>query len=150
VNERLSVTACSTSATLRPRCVASVRVGGGVGRHLLRHHVVDRLAVAGDGVRGADVRARRHRRDIGGHRDEETRRGRAVSRGADEDRHRRLRADDGVIDVARGVEQAARRVQREDDQRGPFGIGLRDRLAHELRRDRVDDAVDRGRLDNRT
>ena len=94
------------------------RVGGDVGRHLLRHHLVDLFAVAGDRVRGADVRAGRHGGDVGGDGDEEAGRRGAVPRRPDEHGDRRLRADDGVVDVARGVDQAAGRAQREDDQRG--------------------------------
>ncbi len=76
-------------------------------------------------MRGADVRARRHGGDVGGDGDQEAGRRRAGARRADEDRDRRLRGDDGVVDVARGVDQAARRAQREDEQRGLVGVGLR-------------------------
>ena len=57
------------------------RVAGDVGRHLLRHHVVDLLAIAGDRMRGADVRAGRHRGDVSRNRDQEAGRRRAVPDG---------------------------------------------------------------------
>ena len=91
------------------------------------HHLVDLLAVAGDGMRGADVRTRRHRGDVGRDRDQEAGGGGAVAGGADEHRDRRLGADDGVVDVAGRIEQPAGRVQREDDQRGAVGVGPGDR-----------------------
>ena len=45
-------------------------------------------------------------------------------------------------DVARGIDQAARRPQREDDERRARAIGPIDRLDHVFRRDRMDDAVE--------
>ena len=84
-------------------------VAGGVGGDFLRHHLVDLLAAAGDGMSGADVRARCHRGDVGRHGDQKARRRGALPGGPDEHGDRGLRSDDGAVDVARRVQQPARR-----------------------------------------
>ena len=138
------------ASTLRFRCVARVRrVRRDVRGHLLGHRVVDLFAVAGDRMRGADVRPGRHGRNVGRDRDQEAGRRGAVARWADENRDRGLRADDGVVDVAGRIDQAARRAQREDDERGAGRVRLRDRLADVFSGDGMDDPVDFGGVDRR-
>ena len=50
--------------------------------------------------------------------------------GRDEDRDRRLGRDHLRDDVARRVDQAAGRAQREDHERGVRGVGALDRVDH--------------------
>ena len=78
-------------------------------------------------MRCADVRPRRHRRDIRRDREDEARRGRARAGGPDEDRDRSLRGEHAGDDRARRVHEAARSFEGKDDERAAFAVGAIDR-----------------------
>ena len=126
------------------------RIPGDVGRHLLGHRVVDLLTIARNRMRGADVRSRRHRRDVSGNRDEEPGRGSAASGRRHEYGYRRLRLDDRGVDVTRRVDEAARRPEHDDEEVRLGGVGLRYRAADVRGRDGMDDAVDFRGVDERS
>ena len=105
-------------------------------------------AAAGHRMRGADVRAGRHRRDVGGDRDDEAGRRRPRARRRHVHRNRRLRRDHFRDDVARRIDETAGRAQREHDERRVRGVGARDRVDHVLRGNGMDDAVDFGGVDD--
>ena len=90
----------------------------GIGRGLLRHRLVHLLAVAGDRMRGADVRAWRHRRHVCRERQDEARRRRPRPRRRDEDNDRRARGEDPRDDRSGGLEQPAWRAKDDDDKCG--------------------------------
>ncbi len=93
-------------------------------------------------MRGADVRAGRHRGDVGGQRQDEAGGGGPSACRSNEDDDRRARVDHAGDDVARGVEQAARCAQDDDDDVRAGGVCLVDDARQVFGRDRVDDAVE--------
>ena len=125
----------------------------GVGRHvlgrLLRHRLVHLLAAALNRMGGADVRAGRHRGDVGRDGEDEAGGGGARARGGDEDRDRCRGGNHPRDDCARRLDEAARRAQREHDQRRPRAIRAIERVDHVFRGDGMDDAVDDGGVDDR-
>ena len=126
------------------------RVGRDVGGRLLRRGLVHLGAGAGDRMRGADVRAGRHRRHV--RRDgyeEPGRRGAGAAR-TDVDHHRGVRLDDPRIDLARGVDQPARRPQHHDHQVRARAIRLVEGLGDVLGGHRMDERLDLRRVDDRT
>ena len=124
-------------------------IGGCVGRRLFRGRLVHRLSATRHRMGGADVRARRHRRDIGGHRQHEPGRGRTRTRRADEHHHRRARRDHARDDRPGRVEQATGCAQDDDDEIGAGGIGEIDDAGEILGRDWMDDAVQFGDVSDR-
>ncbi len=64
-------------------------------------------------------------------------------------RDRCLGVDDGGVDVPGGVEQPARRTEREDEECGTSRIRLLDGVANVLANHRLDDAVHFGGVDDR-
>ena len=70
--------------------------------------------------------------------------------GADEDGDRRLRCDDGGVDVARRVDEAAGRAQRDDEERRALAASACAIARADVSgRDGMDDAVDLGGVDER-
>ena len=123
-------------------------VSGDVGRHFLRHRLVDFFPITRDRMSGADVRAGRHRGDVGSHGDEKPGGRGAAARGRDENGNGRLRLDDGRVDIARRIDEPARRAQEENHEAGARGVGLCDRLTNVGGRDRMNDAVDLSDVDD--
>ncbi len=123
-------------------------VAGDVGRHLLRHRVVDLLAIARHRMRRPDVRAWRHRGDVGRDGDQKAGRCGATPRGRHKDRDRRLRLDDGGVDIPRRVDESPGRAEHDDEQVGLGGVSLRNRAPDMRGGDRMDDAVDLDRVDD--
>ncbi len=124
------------------------RIRGHVGCRFLRHGLVHRLAGAPHRMRRADVRARRHGSHVGGDREEEAGRRGASAGGPDKDRDGRLAGEHVRDDVARGIHEAARRAEGEDDERRARAVGAVHGLDHVIGGDRMDDAVDFGRVDD--
>ena len=79
--------------------------------------LVHRGAAAGHGMRRADMRAGRHRGDVGRDRDDEAGRRRTRAGRRHVHRNRRLRRNHLRDDVARRVDEAAGRAQRKHDER---------------------------------
>ena len=154
--ERLTFGECTTLADRRgcegdiamPRVRQRARVRGQIFGRLLRQRLVHLLAIAFDRMGGADVRARRHGRDIGGDGEDEAGGRRARAGWCDEDRHRRSRDDHPGHDRPRGIDQPTRCAQREDHEARPCGVRAVDHVNHVVRRDGVDDAVDDGGVDH--
>ena len=96
-----------------------------------------------------DVRAGRHGGDIRRDRDQKAGRRRALPRRPDPHGHRRLRVDDGGIDVACRIDEPAWRPKGDDDDGGVFPIGPFDCLLGVFDRDGMDDPVDFGDDDAR-
>ena len=121
----------------------------GVVADLAAQHLVLLAAAERDRRRRADVRLRRHRRDVGGLGDVQARGcgARAVRRHVDHHRHRR--GEDVLHDVPGRVVQAAGRVEPEDDDVGVRVLGVVERLVDPGRGGRVDRQVEGDRLDER-
>ena len=117
-------------------------VGRGVGRRLFGHHgTLARLAAGRDGMRGADVRARRHHRDVGGEHDEKARGGSSSAGGRDIHHHRRAGGDQARDERPCRIEEAARRSQHEHGGDRALALCAGEQIVHELRRNRMDDPV---------
>jgi hypothetical protein len=89
----------------------------------------------------ANVGSRRHRRDIGGERQNEARRRGTRARRSDEDGDRRARRDHARHHRARRLEEPSRGAEIEDDEAGARGIRTGDDFVKKFGGDGVNDAV---------
>ena len=114
-------------------------IGHGVVFHLPAHRLVHAAAdPQADGMGRADVRPRRHRRDVGGHGDDDPGRGRPRPGGCDIDDDGQRGVQDPLGDVPHRQIQAARRIETDDQ---PFRTALRGLI------DALDDVFGNGRGD---
>ena len=95
-----------------------------------------------DRVRRADIRRRRHRGDVAGHRDERAGGSRPRPGRRDEGHDRNACGQKTRRDLVRRVDEPAGRVDHEDDRRGVIGFPVRDHAVDVARGDRIDLAVD--------
>ena len=135
-----------------PSALASQRAGvrGDIRCRLFGHGVVHRLPGAGHRVRGTDVRAWRHRGDIGRDRDQEPGRGGPGPARPDKDDHRRAGLDDAGVDVTRGIDETTGRTEHQHHEVGVGGVGIVEDLRDELGRRRLNQGVDLGDVHERT
>ena len=115
--------------------------GRGILEDLVLERFVQVFALSTDRTRRADVRAGRHRGYVRRRGDE-----RPGGRGVrplrrDVDDHRHGRGQQGLRDVPRRAEQAAGRVERDDDGLGAAALRLFQRARDVALRDGADDAV---------
>ena len=94
------------------------------------------------GRRRADVGLRRHRRQVGRHRDHGARRVRARARRRDVDDDRHRRGEEALHDPPHRGSQTARRVEDEHHRRVVAVLGAVDLVLDVLLRDRVDVVVE--------
>ena len=114
---------------------------GGVLEHLVFQRLVQVFALSSDRTRRADIRAGRHRCYVR-RRSDECPGGRGVrSLRRDVDDHRHGRGQQGLRDVPRCTEQAAGRIERDDDGLGPAALRLLQRARDVAVGDGADDAV---------
>ena len=99
---------------------------------------LDVLASDGDGGRRAEVRLRRHGREVGRLHEPEARGGGARSVRRHVDDHRQRRGEHALVDLAHRLGQAARRVEQEDDVVVALLLSLLDPVGDVVGRDRVD------------
>ena len=131
------------------RELADVR--GGVVDDLAAEVLGDVLAAQRDRRRRADVRLRRHGRDVGRHRDHRACRVGARARRGDVDDDGHLRREEALDDPAHRGRETARRVEDEHHRRVVAVLGAVDGVLDELLRDGVDvvrevDGEDAGRV----
>ena len=116
--------------------------GGEVVFRLGAHVALDVRAFAGNGMRGADVGARRHGRNVPGDGDEGAgrRRPRAARRYVHH--HRHVGVQDRLDDQTGRLHQAAGGIELKNDRAGVASLGLLDALDHVFNDDGIDDTFD--------
>ena len=92
-------------------------------------------------MRGADVGARRHRRDMTGDGDEGAGRSRPGAARRYVHHHRHAGVQQRLDDQAGRLHQAAGGVELKNDRAGIVGLGLLDALDHVFDDDGIDDAL---------
>ena len=102
----------------------------------------DVLAAERDRGRGADVRLRRHRGDVGGHRDHRAGGVGARAGRRDVQDHRNRRSEEALDDPAHRGGEPSRRVEDDDDRVELLVLGTIDRVLDVLLRDGVDVVVE--------
>src|SRR5204863_9785210 len=105
--------------------------------------LVHAAAARGHRVRGADVRRRRHRRHVRGHRDEDARRRRTSTGRRDVHDHRQRSVEQALADHSHRTLEPARRVELDDERGRSRGLRAVDGRLHQSHHHGTDDALER-------